>query len=301
MGNIALITVPGVSSAANLQKLTRDPVLKGAGNGALFGFDLSFDWSYDAETAPANAKTVRSIASAWDATDAEILAAAGEVQIRAGQTLTNAGGGLDFSAVTRDANVVRGPAGVLAPLQAAQEFCVISWFKMPSQADWNSGSTIAPIFTTSDANGYPAGPDLLTICQEDDPLISARRQTNGAGTIEKLEIADLTNFYGQVTQVMYARTASQSYFRLKSALGEVTVTGAAGALNTGDLTGLRPQWGVVEAFNNLLDGSSFAEHQDASNYRLYRGYIENLAVSGRAPIALADESWTKVSAMHDYS
>lgn len=301
MGNLALISVPGTSSDPNLPKLTRDPLLKGAGSGALFGFDLSFGWSYDASTDPANAKPVQNIATAWNAAAPTIAAEAGELQIRAGQTLTYSGGGLDFSAVTRDGNTVRGPAGALAPLQAAQEFCVISWFKMPSQADWNSGATIAPMFTASDANGYSGGSDLLTICQENDPVISARRQTNGAGTIDKLEIASLADFYGQVTQIMYARTASQTYFRLKSALGTETVTGAAGTVNTGDLTALRPQWGVTEAFNNLFDGSSVAEHQDASNYRLYRGYIENLAASGRSPIVLADEDWMLVNTMHSYS
>lgn len=281
MGNIALWRVPGVSTRPGLAKMARDPLLRGANGGALFGFDTAFSWSYDPTTPPANAKQVRDLAEIGN----------GDLSIREGQALGYAGGGLDFTGATHDGVVLRGPAGALADLQDHQEFAWLAWMKLPTEANWNAGSTIAPIFTTAGPNSYTAGPDLLTLAQTSAKALTARRQTNGGATTANLEIGTLAAFYGQVTQILFARTASETLLQMRTAGSTVTVTGPAGALNTGNLSALRPQWGVVEGLNNLVDGSSSLQHRAATAYRLYRGYLENFHVSGRNPLDLADLDW----------
>lgn len=291
MTNLAVWRVPGISTRPGLPKQARDPILRGANGGALFSFDLSFPWCYDALTSPTDAKVIKDMSETSD----------GQLVLRAGQSLANAGGGIDFSGVTNDGVILRGPFGCLAPLQADQEFAVLTWMKMPAAVDWNTGATIAPFFTASGANSYTAGPDLLTLCQKMTPSLSARRQTNGASTVAELEVSTLTGFYGRVTQVLYARTASATILQMRSSENILTVTGAAGALNSGNFSALAPRWGVVEAFNNLVDGSSFAQHRAAAKYCIYRGHIENLKASGRAPLALAAEDWDFVAGAGRYS
>lgn len=267
------------ASAVGLQTLRRDSVLQGDNGGVRFMFDLAFPFSW-AGGAPVDAAVVTDMAEVGN----------GDVDLIAGQSPTFAGRGFNFAPLTDEPCVVRAPSTALAGIQSLQQFMVVSWMRLPTSGDWNTISAIAPIFCSTDsASGYTTPePDLLTIAQTNQPALSARRQTNGGTTIDTLVITALTNFYDRVTQIAYWRNAEGTGLRMRSALGTQMVTGAAGVANTGNFSAKRAQWGIPGSFNAL---AANAAHAAAANSRLYRGWIEDLAVSGRNPLTVLDADW----------
>ncbi|MBN7785127.1 hypothetical protein JYP51_09365 [Ponticoccus gilvus] len=289
-----LLKITGTFGATQFGKLSRDPVLDGAKGGALFGFDVSFPWSFPHEDVPADGALVRDLAERANGgfyrpeSQAEIIALAG--------------GGIDLYDLTADGCVVRGPAGCLAPLEGDQEYLILGWAKLPSAEDWNGGSVVSPIFTCSGANSYSSDTDLVTVAQSNTPRLYCSRQLSvGSQQSPSLGITDLAPYYGAVTQWAFWRTADECGMRMKSANGDETVTGAAGAVNSGSFATLSPQWGVPEAFNQHGQGTGSAPEHEAAGHRLYRGYIENLAASGRDPVAVLDEDWDFVTGLERYS
>lgn len=293
MGTSIVIKSPTATGNTGLPFRRRDPIWAGKSiTEKGFGFDLSFDWSNpQSAIAPADGQLIRDTSEIADG----ILSIAGGVT-----GVTRAGGGLDFTAISDRAGVIRGGAGCLAEIYAgSQYFMVTGWAKMPSALDWNKNAVLSPIFcTTSGAAGYPTEADMLTVAQHNTPRLDFRRQTNGGGTVHTLSISNLANFYGRVCQWAYWRNADGTGARLKSALGEVIVTGGVGDVNTGDFGSKQPRWGVTYSFN---EPALRPDHAASTNMRIYRGHVEHLTDPTRLPLVVANLDWDFAHGLGRYS
>ena len=178
-------------------KLRRDQVLQGDNNGVRFLADFARPFSYVAG-APTDGKAITDIAE---------KSPAGAVKIKAGQTVTIAGNGLDFSALTDKSSYAEIPAEATAGLFATQYYMVVLYVKLPIQSDWNTNAALAPFFSgATGSSGYATNPELVTIFQSNSPQLVARRQTAlnvVSATQMTIPVAD----YGQFAQIAYYRNA----------------------------------------------------------------------------------------------
>jgi hypothetical protein len=255
----------------------------------IFVFDLASPISWTTQTAPVDGDTVVDLAGLGN----------GDIDIQAGQSVTYAGGGFDFTGVTDDPVELRGPASILASIHGGtnQYFSVGTYVQMPIASDWNTNAVAFNMFCcTTGSTGYQGEADMLTLMQINTPQLSARRQTNGGITVAALGVSPVLH-YGLFAQIMYRRTASGTKLRIKSAAGETVATGSSGSNNSGDFSAKRPRWGVPESFNSMAT----AEHVEAAKYKLYRGWIEDLSVTGRDPDAVADADWSRTIARGVFS
>ena len=289
-----LIKSATVSTATGLEKFRRDAILKGDSGGVRYLFDLPSPAGWPGQTGPVDGNTIPNLAT----TTGLMTLGDGDFDIIAGQSAAFAGGGFSFSGLTAEPANVQGPANALASIAAAANdyFLVVAYLKFPASGDWNTNAVLAPFFCTTDGVSGYATPeaDLLTIGMANTPGVSARRQTDGGTTVVGTAItANMSKFYGQVVQVGYWRNAAGVGLRMKSTVGEETTTGAVGSNNSGDFSAKRPKWGVPESFNNL---ASLTTHRNTHKTRLYRGWIEDLTISGRTPTTVLDADWTNVQA-----
>lgn len=279
-------------------------------DGVRFLFDLSFGYCYPAGDLfgrpaagdPDDGATIRNMtrqgAGSGDGT-VKIAQGIG------GTGLTYAGGGFDLSGsrtgISAGPTGVAGPAAALADIWAAapagaaypgasQMFLWCGYFKLPTTVDWAASGAVRTIFSASDnINGYTAAPDLLQIAMRvGSPYqIDARRQvaanTVEATTILQPDAAD----YGSIVQLAYWRNAAGSRFRLKSDAGVVQSAQTVYAANTQDFSALSPVWGHPVPFYNFEEGFN--------GCRVYRGWLENLARSGRDPATVLDADWDDVT------
>ncbi len=187
------------------------------------------------------------------------------------------GNGLDTTgaaASSGDQGVI-GPADTYANISAGnQYFLAVQYLLMPASANMPT-SGFNPVFANSDG-GYNAVPDPLTIgfyYASSTPYIQAYRQT-AVGATSMLQTSGLANFFGQLTQIAYWRNAAGVNFRLKSALGVNLQTGSVGSANTANFAACTPIFGLPKAYNNGFN-----------KMRTYRGWMEDLQISGRDPAA----------------
>ncbi|RWB96505.1 MAG: hypothetical protein EOQ56_25630 [Mesorhizobium sp.] len=289
MPNAIVIKSSVASTAPGLQKLRRDTLLDGlAAGGVPFLFDLAFAYGWPSLAAPIDGSAIVDLAEV----------ANGTVEIKAGQTVSYAGGGFDFGALTDDPADIKAPAGCLSSIFSGNQYFMVAFYmKLPTSGNWNSISAIAPMFLTSTAL-YLTEADMVTIAQANQPQLQARRQTDGGAGIVSLSVTPDATIYDQVCQVAFWRHAAGTGLRVKSALGSKIATGAVGVKNTGDFSLKRPQFGVPDA-SNALAGS--VPHRNAAKTRLYRGWIENLEISGRDPLTVLDADWARTIARGVFS
>lgn len=286
-----VIKVKDSFTDASLPTLERDPLLSGDNNLVKFLFDAAFPFSY-AGGNPVNNQLVRDVSET----------ANGKFNLSTGQVVTYSGNGFDFSSLTAttsgsDNCNVQAPAGVWSGIQADQVFLVCIYIKTPAESDWNTVPTIFPFFAGSET-GYQLEADPITISQGLSggiKAISFRRQT-AINAQELLEL-NASNHYGKFTQVAYWRTSAGTGCRLKSPDAVTSKTGAVGSLNTANFSTAFARFGVAPPFTNF----AMPEHQKARNFKLYRGFIENLALSGRNPVDVLDADFDRVVARNVFS
>jgi hypothetical protein len=218
----------------------------------------------------------------------------GRINIAAGESLTWSGGGIDFSSIDQDDCAVYSPAGLLTDVwgggAGAQEFSVTGWCTLPSEEDWNSSSTVSPMFTTSSSvSGWATAADLGTVYQHSDGTLKWRRQllagtAGGAGALISLNPAGM---HEQIVQWNVFKTATKEGFRIRRWDDEVgdEIIVNVGANNSQDFGANLLQWGGPYSF---FEPETITEHRDASNWKLFRGWFENNAGSGRDPIQVRD-------------
>lgn len=289
MAQTIILRTTKVSTASGLKKLRRDPLLDDDNGGVKFMFDTAFPYCMPA-AAPVDAQVIKDAAEVGN----------GSFQLGAGQTLSYSGGGIDFTGLTLDPACIRGPVGSLASIWAAanQYFMVVGWDKFPASGDFNTDGVITPHFCASGSAGYQNGAELVCIAQQNTPRFDARRQTDGGATVAVMGITALTSIYGTLIQWSFWRNASGCGFRIRNAAGTQITTAAVGSNNTGNFSALQPQWGVPEALNDL---STKAAHRLAAKRRLYRGWVEDLSLSGRDPLTVLDADYAFVTGRSVFS
>jgi hypothetical protein len=284
-----------VSTREGLETLRRDALLSGDSGGVRFLFDLAFPFSY-AGGAPANGAAINDVAENSN----------GSFQLAATQAVGFNGNGFDFSTLTTttnttyDENNVIAPASVWADIDAVQRFLWCMYVRIPSESDFNSSVTLYPIFASSShADGYSSVADPLTVAQRysaSTKQVSFRRQT-AVGAQSELTCA-AAGHYGQVAQLAFWRNAAGVGGRIKSAGGTTTATNVSGSDNSADFSACQPRFGTVQPFTAY---ASEALHRTARNFRMYRGFIENLDTSGRNPVTVLDADYERTIARGVFS
>lgn len=280
-----------ISNNPSLETLKRDQLLAGDNAGVRFLFDTAFGFSY-AGGAPANGAKIGDVTEHAD----------GSFVLSNGQAVGYNGHGFDLSTltgITSDTSQahVLAPGGIWSGIADAQQFMVCSYLRLPLEVDWNSEASILAFFASSlNGNGYGAAADPLTIgFRAAAKSISFRRQTAVGVQVELTCAPD--GHYGQVAQVAFWRNTAGIGARIKSVGGLTQVIGAAGVLNVADVAACQPRFGNAVAFNY----ANLAGHQSGRKYHLYRGFIENLALSGRDPVAVLDADYERTIARGVFS
>lgn len=281
------LNLAGASTDSGLSSPVRDAYLRGAAAGSVpFLFDTTFPFSYPggdyntraAAAAPANNAVIGNVAELGDGKFVKDV-----------NTVAYNGGGFDFStAGTSALSFIQGPTSTFAGIQSQQYFLIMIYMMLPTLAQINTQGTIQPFFTASTLGGYQIGPDIGLMCFNGASAnqIGFRRET-AVGSNNGVS-ASCVGHNGQMTQVAVWRNASEMGLRLKSAAGGTTIaTQPTGSNNTADFSTLPPMFGSVIQYN----GNSLGRF-----YRMYRGGIENLALSGRTPATVLDADWLRVQA-----
>lgn len=282
------------SNLTGLPLLKRDPMLRDDVNGGVrFAFDLAFGWSYAAGD-PIDGKIVRDTSEHAD----------GKFVMAGGQLPVFSGGGVDLSPVTSRNVYLEIPASVSKSIwDNGQKFLGCFYFKMPSIADWSAGADKHLITFATTSNTWQGSADLINISMVTlggTKQLYFNRQTalNARDTLVFSSNPIIEAHLGQLCQVAVWRSATQMGLRLKSVGGGFNLTtGAVGADSTLDFStqtgklGIGPSWGAPLVTAELA----------ASNFKIYRGFIEALTISGRDPITVLDADWTRTIARGVFS
>lgn len=293
------------SSNTSLPVLRRDKVLSTptpTADGVRFLFDTAYSYSFGGT--PSNGAIVTNIQDTGS-----VLG--GYLRVPSGNTLSMGGNGIDFDGLTKKDCAVVGPSNALASIWAAanQYFMVVSYVKLPTQANWMASSGILPFFATGlGVEDYTDTADILTIglTNASGGTISARRQTV-IGTIDTAAtITPVAASYGQVAQVAFWRNATEQRMQLRTAAGGIQLSSsiAVGSNNSSNFSAMSPRWGMyVGGFQGALDAdvSANAQIYPARNSRLYRGWVEDLSASGRNPQTVLDADWSRTVARGVFS
>lgn len=295
VANILRSPIPAPAGAAIKY---RDPILAGIADKCRFLFDLDFSYSYpggaySGRAAPGNPTNDQVIHDIADRADGRHVF---NTVFEAPRT-TYAGGGFDFSAVTHRPFGVQGPTDAWNTIHAASNeyFLWFGYYRMPISTDWLRVSGVASMFQSTPNTGfYISNPDPLTVTtttiSAGNPRLAFHRQT-AVGTVVTTLLTPTASHYGKTCQVAIWRNASGigcHMIPLDVEANGVSTTGAVGAENSADYSGLRPCWGASGGSNNNMS----TDDRDATNYRLYRGGLFDLAGVVETPqsILLADRT-----------
>lgn len=283
----------GDTSLANLPPV--DPLLTGSNSGVRFLFDLAFGACYpggafDGRAAPANPTNSALVEDMSGNGD-------GQAVIASGQTVSYAGGGFDFTALTANNSFVEGPAAVSADLFAQQQFMFVAYVKLPSDSDWASVAAVRPFVSVADGSFGVSVPGIMALGMSTVSAVkylSMSRQTSGA-TLATLNLTLPAGYTGTIAQVAGWRTSTQTGVSVRNATaGRTTQTAAVGSANADNFSAIKPKFGVGP--NGWSSGLGTGNDANASNFRLYRGFVENLNRSGRDPTTVLDADWTRFAA-----
>jgi len=287
-----LLKLTSTFTDSSLTAYKRDVLLSGDNGGVKFLFDLAYTYSYAGGT-PVNASPINDVSDT----------ANGSFVLQSGETMSYAGGGFDYGALTKHGTFVQG-AGALATSvwgSANQYFLIAGYFKLPTQAQWNSAGTIFEFFRVG-ANSYTAAPNIIMMAQQaTTSAITVRRQT-GAGTADILSaLVPAAGDYGNFVQLAFWRDATGQYARLKSANGVVSSSTTTNSNNSQNFSGVAIQAGALAGFSGAAGVALPAGITNASRFRLYRGFGENLAISGRSAATVLDADYTRTVARGVFS
>lgn len=289
---------PAASGDTSKPIARRDALLSDANDGVRFLFDTGFAWCYPggpysgraAAGAPANGATIYDM----------VERANGSFVKAEAQTIGFSGNGFDFSTMTANtagnnhACYVQADSAAWASIHASANdyFLWVAYVRLPSTADWNVPSGLLALFMSAGVGEtYVAQTDPLTVGFSSGDAMTFRRQT-ALNTVANLSVTPLAGHYGAVCQVAYWRNASGTGARIKGAAGESSSSGAVGANSSLDFSAATPKWGVPPSWWDFSGASA----QTTRNFRLYRGWLEDLSASGRTPTTVLDADYARVVA-----
>ncbi|MCF3935389.1 hypothetical protein L1787_18525 [Acuticoccus sp. M5D2P5] len=265
--------------------LVEDDLLKGANNGVPWLVHMGWQGSYGGETPVPDGAVVSNMAGPDNSS----------VAVPFGQPII-AGGGLDFSTVDRSGTYLTIPPSVSTAIaDAGQEFLVCLYLKLPLESEWAQiAGQARTIFYFCDSGNYLTMPDILTIRLTGSggvEQILAHRQTalgefNALLAMSPLDPAA----HGEVAQLAFWRDGEKEYFSMKTTpTGRITRSAAAGVDNFNAISGLTGKIGLTPTWPSPLSGQDL----ETRKFRFYRGFVEIPSVSGRDPLAVLDEDWSR--------
>lgn len=287
MSAVILTLGQAVTDPTGLIKLNRDQLLDGDNDGVLFLCDLAREYTWDGST-PTNGAEVGDISETGD----------GQWSIESGAVISIAGNGMDLTSNEAGRTAcIQAPATVSAALydsgSSLQHWMVGMYVKLPASGSWWSSGTVGPLVKFA-ADNYTNGAEHFMVALSNIPGMQIRRGlSTGAVEITTLSGgATITPHQGIITQVIAYRTASGTFIRLRSSGGTTGTSTAAAAANNQNFSALQAQFGS--------GGGAWTLH-GAGAPRIYRVWIEDLAVSGRNPLTVADEDYTRTIARNVFS
>lgn len=270
----------------SLRLTERDELQWGVPDGSVRLFDIAMPYSFPAQSAPVDDSLIRDPARAGGT---------GLINIPAGESLGFAGGGLDFAGVDAVPTGVFLPGGI-EDIVAEQEFLQCMYVKLPPIGEWPAAASISQMIAGDSVAlpGNPAGETQLAtivmVTQDTSatrPRIWFRRQTALGQNFNSLFFGSTETIpLDELVQLSCWRKDGVFYGRIRSSGLDVTKSVAAAANNTANLTGRTVCMGRTSISNAAYP----------SYHTLYRGFIENLAASGRDPAAVLDEDWARTVA-----
>lgn len=286
------------SPIEGLPLLKRDPLLRFDVNGGIrYLFDTAFGWCYSADTPPADAKSIRDMSEHAD----------GRLVIRAGQSLLNAGGGIDFSPLTEKNTYLEVPASVAdAIYDNGQKYLACLYMKLPSLSDWMTTSFERPYWCWSDGTQtWQNSVELFTFNIATNSGIkqlfySHAKALNSRDFLAISSNEILNAHAGQVCQIAVWRSATQRGLRIRSAAGGTNIV--TGTTSTDNIQDYSSQTGKIGVSNGWGSTTAIdAGLQAASNIRIYRGFVDALQLSGHDPLAVLDADWDRTMARAVFS
>ncbi|WP_420324640.1 hypothetical protein [Mameliella sp.] len=281
------LTVPGATGTG---AILRDPILAGLPAGAArFVFDVDFSWCYRGQDDPTGGDTIKDLAERAD----------GDYTMNTvfeAPAATFVSGGFDFTDLTHSPFGVRAPADAWDSIFAGdQHFLWFGYYKLPTAGEWKPSNGYSPFFDTAEGTGSYITEDQGLIVTGITPystnLLRFARQT-AIGSIDELDLIPTADHFGKMCQLAFWRTADGSGARCKSADGEVSGVAAVGSDNTADPSGVGPVWGNSARPNVSLS----TENRAATNFRVYRGGLIDMASVTADPVEMMDADWSRVQA-----
>mgnify|MGYP006921314825 CR=1 FL=1 len=288
-----------IAAPTGASRPVRDGLLTGHNGGVRFLFDLDFSWSYPggalatrpAQGAPANDQVIYDIAERSN----------GRYRFNTvfqAPRATYAGGGFDYTNITHAPFGVQGPADAWASIYSAANdyFLWCGYYRLPTEADFKPSGGFAMMFSNTPNTGFHITNvepfQVAQITSSGKKIQFIRQTTGGSGGQVTLSLATSTDYYANMCQLSFWRNASGVGARMKSATAEVSTSAAVGVNNSADFSTLRPTWGHAAEPNISFNSEDLA----ATNYRSYRGWLEDLSVSGRDPLVVLNADWARVQA-----
>jgi hypothetical protein len=270
-----ILQLGGSFTDPTLPSLQRDEVIV---NGTAFCIDLARSYCWDGSD-PEDADPVPDLT--LEGRDAV-------VQIDGG-TPTYAGGGFDWEGAT-DANAafIKVPTSVYAALWGgAQKILTCLYMKVPTFANWEASGVSKTFYDSSGNSNFTAAPALHAFAMSNFGIQAFRKVTatyNGLGVAH----ANLSNFYGTVTQLAIWWDGDLVSFRIKNALDSRT---ASISTSTANATDYSATYGTV----GIPESASLRPAGNRQRFRTYRMFIEDLETSDRDPVTVLDADWTRTA------
>ena len=303
---IYTLKTPLVSTDTSLPILTRDALLDGIENdGVRFIFDLAFGFCYPGGSitdreAPADPLDNALIADISETNDASFLLGAGEL-------VQFLGNGFDYSSLTQPNSAIIAPADILADIMAdfegsSQDYMLVTYVKLPTESDWTTSGLTSYISAAN--TGGSLSSDFVAFGAHTDvgvPVIRAIRtiydQSTEEYSGEYTEIEVNANEFGQFAQIAFWRNSSGRGISIRTVNGRRTNTGVYGENTDHDFSGYTLKFGCKGGYWH----TDFINQLGAHNFRQYRGFVENLARSGRDPLTVLEADWERTVARNVFS
>jgi hypothetical protein len=285
------------STLANLPLLKRDPLLRDDYNGGVrFAFDLAFGYCFNpVSPVPADA-VINDISER--ANGAIRLASGGSKPIVAG-------GGIDFSTADTRQTFLEIPASAIKTIwDNGQKFLVCFYMKLPADADWGTGTgDLAYLTFTNAGNGFQGGMEFVTIATALNTGVKQLwfRRGLAVNSVDTSVFSPVpASAVGGFAQIAFVRdVAGNQYARIRTSAGTFKSTIKAGTADaTVDFSTLPGKLGMPLANWHLPLN---AAELNARKFRIYRGFIEALQLSGRNPDTVLDADWDRTVSRNVFS
>ena len=284
---MGLVIVSNVKTRG-LPFLEKDGLLYGAKDANQL-FDVARPDCFPRQAAAANGESVLNLSR---------LGSAGRIAAGSNVVLGFNGRGIDLEGVTTVPAGVVLPGNPLASMNQAQNFLLCGYFKIPTIAQWITGkgasqAIVGDATVVGNANNQK---QLLRIelvsdgTDDSRARIWFRRQTAIGQVFDDLTFDAADVPHGEVAQLAMWRTADGVFAQIRSASKRAMRSRARGANNSVDLSDCQP-----------IFGRTGVTTVQTSHHRVYRGFFEDLAVSGRNPITVLDDDWARVTRQNLYS